>query len=137
MFWVVVGLVFCLMELFLPTAFIEFTLGISALIVAAVALIMPSFGAQVVLWIALSVLCNLLLRRFLPTSTPRELEESREARTLTAIPPGKTGRVIYEGNSWQARCEDDEIAIAADESVHVVRRKGTTLYVLPDRLLRP
>lgn len=137
MFWVVVGLVFCLMELFLPTAFIEFTLGISALIVAAVALIMPSFGAQVVLWIALSVLCNLLLRRFLPKSMPKELEESREARTLTAIPPGKTGRVIYEGNSWQARCEDDEIAIAADEAVHVVRRKGTTLYVLPERLLHP
>lgn len=137
MFWVVVGLVFCLMELFLPTAFIEFTLGISALIVAAVALIMPSFGAQVILWIALSVLCNLLLRRFLPTSTPKELEESREARTLTAIPPGKTGRVIYEGNSWQARCEDEEIAIAVDEAVHVVRRKGTTLYVLPERLLRP
>jgi membrane protein implicated in regulation of membrane protease activity len=137
MFWVVVGLVFCLMELFLPTAFIEFTLGISALIVAAVALIMPSFGAQVVLWIALSVLCNLLLRRFLPKSMPKELEESREARALTAIPPGKTGRVIYEGNSWQARCEDDEIAIAADEAVHVVRRKGTTLYVLPERLLRP
>ena len=137
MFWVVVGLVFCLMELFLPTAFIETTFGVSALIVAAVALIMPSFSAQVVLWIVLSILCNLLLRRFLPKSMPKELEESHEARTLTAIPPGKTGRVIYEGNSWQARCEDDEIAIAADEAVHVVRRSGTTLYVLPERLLRP
>ncbi|MEL7354902.1 MAG: NfeD family protein, partial [Cyanobacteria bacterium J06560_5] len=54
-----------------------------------------------------------------------------EARTTTEILPGKTGRVIYEGNSWQARCEDDQVAIAPDQEVFVVQRKGNTLIVIP------
>jgi membrane protein implicated in regulation of membrane protease activity len=135
-FWVVAGLVFCVMELFLPTGFVEVTLGASAFVVAIASLVIPALGPQVILWLVLSVIFNLALRRFLPKSQPQMLEESREARTLTAIPPGKTGRVIYEGNSWQARCEDAELAIASDEEVYIVRRKGNTLYVLPERLLR-
>ena len=136
LFWLMVGAVLCLMELFLPTAFVEATLGVSALLVAAIALVIPQFGAQVGIWLVLSVLTTWGLKRFVPKHTPYVLADSTEARTLTAIAPGQTGRVLYEGNSWQARCEDFDAAIGADEPVIVVGRKGNTLLIMPERSLR-
>lgn len=136
LFWAILGAVFCLMELFLPTGFVESTLGLSAFVVAFVALGVPSFSVQIVLWVALSLVFIFLLRRFVPKRTPYSLQESTEARTLTAIAPGQTGRVIYEGNSWQARCDDETITVGADQPVVVVRRKGNTLYVIPESALR-
>lgn len=136
LFWFIVGVVLCLMELFLPTLFVEATLGVSALIVAAIALVVPQFGAQVILWLLLSVLTLWLLKRFVPKDTPYALIDSTEARTLTAIPAGKTGRVMYEGNSWQARCEDTQLDVAADQPVIVVGRRGNTLLVIPEQALK-
>jgi membrane protein implicated in regulation of membrane protease activity len=136
LFWAILGAVFCFMELFLPTGFVESTLGLSAFVVALVALVVPSFNLQIVLWVALSLVFIFLLRRFVPKRTPYSLQESTEARTLTAIAPGQTGRVIYEGNSWQARCDDETITVAADQPVVVVRRKGNTLFVMPESALR-
>ncbi len=136
LFWVILGAVFCLMELFLPTGFVESTLGLSAFIVGLLALVVPSFNLQIVAWVALSLAFIFLLRRFVPKRTPYSLQESTEARTLTAIAPGQTGRVLYEGNSWQARCDDETITVGADQPVVVVRRKGNTLYVIPESALR-
>ena len=132
LFWVVLGTVLCLMELFLPTAFVESTLGLSAFVVALLSLIVPQFSLQALLWMIFSLIFIFLLRRFAPKRTPYTLVESTEARTLTTIEPGQAGRVIYEGNSWQARCEDNRIAIAVDQPVVVLRRKGNTLFVLPE-----
>lgn len=136
LFWLIIGVVLCFMELFLPTAFVEATLGVSALAVSAAALVMPQFSLQVVLWMVLSVLATLGLKRFVPKSTPYILAESTEARTLTAIPAGKTGRVLYEGNSWQARCEDTEAIIGADEAVIVIGRRGNTLLIMPEHAIQ-
>lgn len=136
LFWAILGAIFCLMELFLPTGFVESTLGLSAFVVAFMALAVPSFSLQIVVWVTLALVLIFLLRRFVPKSTPYSLQESTEARTLTAIAPGQTGRVIYEGNSWQARCDDETITIGADQPVVVVRRKGNTLYVIPESALR-
>jgi membrane protein implicated in regulation of membrane protease activity len=136
LFWAILGAIFCLMELFLPTGFVESTLGLSAFVVAAIALGVPSFNLQIVAWVVLSLLFIFLLRRFVPKRTPYILQASTEARTLTTIPPGQTGRVIYEGNSWQARCDDETTTIAVDQSVVVISRKGNTLYVMPESALR-
>ncbi|HZG38010.1 MAG TPA: NfeD family protein [Nodosilinea sp.] len=136
LFWAILGAIFCLMELFLPTGFVESTLGLSAFVVAVIALGVPSFTLQLVVWVALSLVFIFLLQRFVPKRTPYILQESTEARTLTAISPGQTGRVIYEGNSWQARCDDETITIGADQPVVVVSRRGNTLYVLPESALR-
>ena len=132
LFWLIVGGVLCLMELVLPTAFIEATLGVSALLVAGVALIVPNFTVQVAIWMVLSVLANWALQRFVPKRTPAALADSTEARTLTAIAPGQPGRVLYEGNSWQARCGDQEAAIGADEPVIVIGRQGNTLLIMSE-----
>lgn len=134
--WLIAGAVLCLLELFLPTAFVGFMMGISALIVALVSVLIPQLSLQVILWLGLSTGFILLSRRFVPKAKKsRSIQDAVIAETLTAIAPGKEGRVIYEGNSWRARCEDKENAIAPSEKVYVVRREGTLLIVLPENVL--
>jgi len=134
--WLIAGAVLCLLELFLPTAFVAFMMGISALIVALVSVLIPQLSLQVILWLGLSTSFILLSRRFVPKAKKsRSIQDAVIAETLTAIAPGKEGRVIYEGNSWRTRCEDKENAIAPSEKVYVVRREGTLLIVLPENVL--
>lgn len=134
--WLLAGAALCLMELFLPTAFVAFIMGISAFLVALVSLVFPQLALQVFLWLALSTASVLLSRRLLPP--PRRMNKIQDAlvaETLTEIPAGREGRVLYEGNSWRARCEDYNLAIALNQRVCVVRREGTTLIVVPENLL--
>ena len=130
--WLLAGLVLCLMELVIPTAFIELTMGISALLMALISRFLPSLLGQVGLWLLLSVGLTLLLRRILPRRSTTLVLDNQQAKTLTAISPGGTGRVLYEGNSWQARCADEQLGIDPNQTVHVVGRQGTTLMVLPE-----
>lgn len=132
--WLLAGSALCLVELFLPTAFVTFTMGISALVVALVALIIPQFSVQVVLWLILSTIFVFLSRRLLPSSKASKSLDALEGRTLTEIPAGETGRILYEGNSWQARCADDTEVIAPNQKVYVVRREGNTLIIIPHNL---
>ena len=129
--WLLGGAILCLMELFVPTAFVELAMGISAFLVAIVAMVMPNLGLQVFLWMVFSLVLVFLTRRLLPKHQHPVLQEATEAQTLTEIAPGKAGRVIFEGNSWQAKSECDRV-IAADETVIVVGRSGNTLFVLPE-----
>ena len=132
--WFLAGSILCLVELFVPTAFVVFTMGISALVVGLLASIVPLFSLQVVLWLLLSVSLIFCSRRLLPPAKASKNLDAKEGRTLTEIPAGETGRVLYEGNSWQARCDDDMSAIAPHEKVYIVRRQGTTLIVVPQKM---
>ncbi len=129
--WVTIGVVLCAMELLIPTAFIESALGVSAFVVALLSLVVPGWNYQIALWMVISLLLFWALKRFVPNRTAPTLREATEARTTTAIAPGQTGRVIYEGNSWQARCEDNRTSIEPNQEVFVVERKGNTLIVVP------
>ncbi|MFQ4144099.1 NfeD family protein [Chlorogloeopsis sp. ULAP02] len=132
--WLVLGAGLCLMELLLPTAFVAFMMGISAFVVALLSgVILGKLWLQVVVWLLLSVVLILLCRRFVkPRRAKSKIQDAVLAETLTEIPAGKTGRVLYEGNSWRARCFDDHLAIAPHQQVYVVRREGTTLIVMPE-----
>ena len=132
--WFLAGSILCLVELFVPTAFVLFTMGISALVVGLLASLVPQFSLQVVLWLLLSVSLVFFSRRLLPAAKASKNLDGKEGRTLTEIPAGETGRVIYEGNSWQARCDDEMTAIAPNEKVYIVRRQGTTLFVVPQKI---
>ncbi|MBE9096109.1 NfeD family protein [Tychonema sp. LEGE 07203] len=125
----------CLTELFLPTAFVAFMMGLSAFAVAGCSLVLPYVSLQIFLWMVFSTVFVLLSWRLIPKGKVRAIADSQEAKTLTEIPPGEAGRVIYEGNSWQARCEDTSATIPANQNVIVVGQKGTTLIVLPEHLL--
>ncbi|RCJ23901.1 hypothetical protein A6S26_20075 [Nostoc sp. ATCC 43529] len=135
--WLLAGAVLCLTELFLPSAFVAFMMGISAFIVALLSGVgLTSVWLQIVVWLLLSTTLIVLSRRFLqPRRRKSKIQDAVTAETLTEIPPGKTGRVLYEGNSWQARCDDDKFSIAPHQRVYVVRREGTTLIVIPENLL--
>ncbi|BAU12264.1 hypothetical protein LEP3755_27930 [Leptolyngbya sp. NIES-3755] len=128
--WFMVGAGLCLVEFILPTAFIAFVLGISALLVAIVAHLLP-LGFQIGLWVILSIVLVLLSRRFVNRRAAFKLDAT-EAETLTEIRPGEMGRVCYEGNSWAARCESSNLDIPAGRRVYVVGRRGTTLIVMPE-----
>jgi membrane protein implicated in regulation of membrane protease activity len=130
--WLIAGILLCLLEFAVPTAFVEFTMGISAIVVALFALIVPNFTLQVALWLLLSVVLTMLARHFVPQGKSSTIEDSKEAKTLTQIAPGQVGRVLYEGNSWQARCGDDEVTIAPNQKVYVLSRRGNTLIVMPE-----
>lgn len=133
--WLTAGIILCLMELIFPTAFVELTMGVSALVVGCIAWFVPSITVQVVLWLLLAIGFSVVLRRLLPKRSHASIEDAKEAKTLTEISPGETGRVLYEGNSWQARCEDERLAIAPNQRVYVVARRGTTLIVIPESLV--
>ena len=134
--WLLAGAMLCSVELFVPTAFVAFMMGLSAFLVAIVAWMLPTaFPLQVVVWLFFSTALVFLSRRFLPHPRVSKTLDAKDAQTLTEIPAGQTGRVLYEGNSWRARCEDGMEAIAANQSVYVVRREGNTLIVVPRNLL--
>ncbi len=134
--WLIAGSALCLTELFLPTSFVAFMMGISALLVAAVSLLVPQFTLQVAIWLLLSTSLIILSRRFFTPKRRRPyLGDDDEGETLTAIPAGETGRVLYEGNSWRAKCEDQCQPIPANQRVYVLRKEGNTLVVLPHNLL--
>jgi membrane protein implicated in regulation of membrane protease activity len=134
--WLLAGSVLCLSELFLPSAFVAFMMGISAFVVALLSQFGLSLWLQVVIWLLLSTMLVLLSRRFLqPRRRKSKIQDAIIAETLTEIPAGKTGRVLYEGNSWRARCDDDKLEVAPHQRVYVVRREGTTLIVMPENLL--
>jgi membrane protein implicated in regulation of membrane protease activity len=132
--WLVIGVALCTVELVLPTAFVAAVMGISAFIVAAIATFLP-LGVQVLIWMGLSLFLALVSRRFVRYSRSSAILDATEAETLTAIQPGKPGRVLYEGNPWLARCGDEELTIEPKQKVLVVARRGTTLIVMPESLL--
>ncbi|HIK10152.1 MAG TPA: NfeD family protein [Oscillatoriaceae cyanobacterium M33_DOE_052] len=133
--WLIAGALLCLMELFIPTALVEFTMGLSAFIVAGISLIFPQVGLQVAIWFGLSVGGLIVTRRLLPKRRVSTIEAAQEAETLTEIPPGEAGRVLYEGNSWRARSDDPHTPIAPNQKVLIVGREGNTLIVVPENLL--
>lgn len=134
--WLIAGAILCFSEAIFPVAFVAFMMGISAIIVAAIALVIPYFPIQVILWLSFSTILIVASRRFVPKqkSLNSVVGDAKEGETLTEIAPGKTGRVLYEGNSWQAVCADDQISISPHQKVYIVTRKGNTLVILPEFL---
>ena len=133
--WLLVGAALCLVELFVPTAFVLFVMGLSALAVALIANVIPVFGLQVLVWIVLSAITIAASRRLTQQPTVPAMRDPTEAETLTEIPPNQAGRVRYKGNSWRACCDDRELSIPANQRVYVVSRQGNTLFVMPEHLL--
>ncbi len=134
--WLMIGLALCAIELLIPipTFLIAGAMGIAAVFVAAIALLLPIPTLQILVWMLISSMLALFSRRFIPKDS-HQLKEASEGFTLSEISAGQTGRVQYEGVSWKARCDNPQIAIAAQQKVIVLRREGTTLVVVPENWL--
>ncbi|HEY9770787.1 MAG TPA: NfeD family protein [Coleofasciculaceae cyanobacterium] len=134
--WIIVAGILCSMEFVFPTAFVSFTMGIAALLVAVVSLFLPQYTLLTGLWLIFSTGLTILSRRlFTPKRRISITGDDLEATAIGGIPAGSAGRVLYEGNSWRAKCADETRDIAPNEPVFVVRKQGNTLIVLPRQML--
>ncbi|MEM9541813.1 MAG: NfeD family protein [Cyanobacteria bacterium P01_E01_bin.42] len=153
LFWAILGIALCSAELFLPIAkkrsyrFLSLIPGAIALLVAVFAWryarinilgvqIFFVFRYQLAYWVGLSTACLLWVRPILLRRKQFELPVATEAKTITEIIPGDGGRVLYEGVSWQAQCENQTEAIAPQQKVIVLRREGNTLIVAPEHFFQ-
>ena len=135
-FWIILGGILCSMELVFPTAFVSFMMGVAALLVAVVSLFLPQYTLLMGLWLLFSTVLIIISRRlFTPKRKISITGDDSEATAIGGIPAGNAGRVLYEGNSWRAKCADETRDIAPSEPVYVVSKKGNTLIVLPSRML--
>ena len=138
LFWVIVTVagILCSMELIFPTAFVSFMMGIAALLVAIVSIFVPQLTLLIGLWLLFSTGLILLSRRlFTPKPRISITGDDSEATAISGIPAATVGRVLYEGNSWRAKCADETRDIAPNEPVYVVRKQGNTLIILPSRMI--
>ena len=125
-----------MMEAIFPTAFVSFMMGVAALLVAGISLFLPVNSLLIALWVIFSIGLTILSRRFFtPKRTAAITGDDSEAKAIGGIPAGTTGRVLYEGNSWQAKCADETKDIAPNELVYVLDKKGNTLIILPSNML--
>lgn len=155
LFWLVAGVCLCLIEVFLPqlwsrkAKFIPLMMGVSALIVSLILwragmtlgfiwqyIMYDGFNLQILYWMGLSLSLVIWIRPMFFRSKNYTVRDATEALALTEILPGKTGRVLYEGSSWQAACENYEVAILPNQKVYVLRVEGNTLIVVPEHLFR-
>ncbi|MBP0019789.1 MAG: NfeD family protein [Cyanobacteria bacterium SBLK] len=153
LFWVILGVALCLGEFLLPATqkhsyrFLALIPGAIALLVAIFAWryarinifgvqIFFVFRYQLAYWVALSTACLLWVRPLLLRRKQFDLPMATEAKTITEIIPGDGGRVLYEGVSWQARCDNQTEAIAPQQKVIVLRREGNTLIVAPEHFFQ-
>ena len=136
LFCIVAGTIFCSMEFIFPTAFVSFMMGIAAFLVAIISLFVPQYILLMGLWLLFSTALIFFSRRwFTPKRRTIITGDDLEATAISGIPAGSTGRVLYEGNSWRAKCADEKRDIAPNEAVHVVRKQGNMLIVLPASML--
>ena len=134
--WIILGGALCMTELIFPTAFVSFMMGISALLVALISLFLPQNALLVSLWMIFSIALTVISRHFFsPKHKTIITGDDTEAKAIGGIPAGTTGRVLYEGNSWQAKCADETRDIAPNEAVYVLDKQGNTLVVLPSKML--
>jgi membrane protein implicated in regulation of membrane protease activity len=144
-FWFFSGIVLCLLELFLPKVLtpkfrlvplfmglVALTLGLKLFRLQYVL----AFKWQVAYWMLLSTASVIWIRPMLLKRKKFKTPEATEARTLTEILPGETGRVLYEGSSWAGRCQERQMSIPANQTVYVIGQEDNTLIVLPEHLFR-
>ncbi|HAZ43623.1 MAG TPA: nodulation protein NfeD [Cyanobacteria bacterium UBA11371] len=154
-FWAIAGVILCMIEFFLAQKlkksykFIALLIGISAFITAitdwqmAEALgfdwryvMYEEFNVQVMYWMGVSLALVIWVRPTLIKRKKVAIPDATEAKTVTEILPGETGKVIYEGCFWRARCADRVSKIEPNEKVYVLHRDGNTLIVTLEKMFQ-
>lgn len=153
-FWFLLGTLLCASDIFLMPKTIPFNckyivlmMGVSAWVTSFVLwqfarilgfnwrfAMYEDVGVQIVYWMGVSMAFIIWIRPMFHRRKSGQIEPEIEALTLTEILPGKVGRVLYEGTSWQARLEKYSSAIQPNEKVYVLRCEGNTLVVVSDAL---
>jgi membrane protein implicated in regulation of membrane protease activity len=154
-FWLLTGILLIVGDLLLlrklPSnfRFIPLSMGVAALFVALVLwragiffgvtwkyIMYDRFENQIFYWMGVALAFVIWLRPILIQRKKFVIQASQEGTTLTEILPGKTGRVLYEGSSWQAKCSDAEASINSDQKVYILGREGNTLIIASEDLFK-
>jgi membrane protein implicated in regulation of membrane protease activity len=130
-FWLIAAIGFLVLEgMTFSMVSIWFAAGSAAALLSC--LFWPSFRVQAVVFIVVSILClaafkplaDKLRRKHTPTNGDRSL--GREAKVLTPVSAGKTGRV-----DWNARCATPGDALEPGQTCRVTEIHSTLLIVEP------
>ena len=135
-FWLIAAIGFLVLEgMTFSMVSIWFAAGSAAALLSC--LFWPSFRVQAVVFIVVSILClaafkplaDKLRRKHTPTNGDRSL--GREAKVLTPVSAGKTGRVRLDGVDWNARCATPGDVLKPGERCRVAELHSTLLIVEP------
>ena len=135
-FWLIAAIGFLVLEgMTFGMVSIWFAAGSAAALLSC--LFWPSFRVQAVVFIVVSILClaafkplaDKLRRKHTPTNGDRSL--GREAKVLTPVSAGKTGRVRLDGVDWNARCATPGDTLAPGDRCRVTEIHSTLLIVEP------
>ena len=145
--WFIAGTIFCIIEFILPPylsksyRFVPLMMSFSFFLICGqlattnILRYFPSSGL-IVYWMAISLAGVVWIRPLFSKKKQYKLAEATEAKTLTVILPGETGRVLYEGVSWLAYCEQQQDPIAPNQKVYVLRREGNILIIAPTKIFK-
>jgi membrane protein implicated in regulation of membrane protease activity len=136
--WLLAGVVMIILEFMLPGFVIVF-FGVGAILVGVICWLWTiSFNAQLVLFMAISVVLLLAIRKWVKnifvgyTSSQEAIGElSKEfagelATVISEIAPDNPGKVEFHGTNWEA--ESDE-PIARGERVKIIGQRSIRLMV--------
>ena len=135
-FWLIAAIGFLVLEgMTFSMVSIWFAAGSAAALLSC--LFWPSFRVQAVVFIVVSILClaafkplaDKLRRKHTPTNGDRSL--GREAKVLTPVSAGKTGRVRLDGVDWNARCATPGDTLTPGQRCRVDEIHSTLLIVEP------
>ncbi len=136
--WFIAGFVLFLIEFGVP-GLIFFFFGVGAWITALVFLITGiDFNFKMVVFLASSVVFLLVFRKWMKNllwskKNSSEIEDEfvgKIGMALSAISPGRDGKVDFKGTVWDARADE---AIDAGEQVIVTGNDSILLIVKPAR----
>jgi inner membrane protein len=134
--WLIIGFVLMVAELLLPSGFFLFFFGIGGVVTAFLSSVgLSSFIAQGLVFIGISLVCVILLRKpllakfhFRNRAHSVDSLVGETAKALEAIAPHAIGRVEMRGTSWSALNTGSEL-IALDVRCRVEKVEGLTLHV--------
>lgn len=130
--WWAAGLALLILEMVLPTGFVLLWVGASAIVVGALAVLLP-WQAEWVLFGVLSVVSVVMFKRLRPATAPTDAPslnrrgESYVGREFTLSEPiiNGVGTVRVDDSHWRIAGAD----LPAGSQVKVVRAEGATLRV--------
>ena len=135
--WLIVGIVLMVAELLLPTGFFLFFFGVGGVVTALLAFagLLSTFSTQGLAFIAVSLVCVVLLRKPLlakfhlrnRTHTVDSLV-GETAKAMEPIAPQAFGKVELRGSSWSA-LNTGSASIALHARCRVEKVEGLTLHV--------
>jgi membrane protein implicated in regulation of membrane protease activity len=143
LFWFIIGFAFLFLEVLTPGMFLAF-FGLGAWTVMAIMFVIPlQVGLQWSIFIILSLVYLVALRRKLKDIFARREQGrsdslkdplvadqfiDRETLVIQAISPGRAGMVEFNGTNWKARSRH---SLAEGDNARIVNLEDLVLWVEP------